>query len=84
MFQAAFLLPILDNLLRDPSELIVDGNHCEPQALILSPTRELAIQICEVAIRLSRDTQIKCELLYGGTSTCHQKTKILVILITIY
>jgi len=68
----------MNNLLRDPSELIVDYNHCEPQALIMSPTRELAIQICEVATKLSRGTCIKSELLYGGTSTYHQKRKILV------
>uniref|UniRef100_A0A2S2NIX5 RNA helicase n=1 Tax=Schizaphis graminum TaxID=13262 RepID=A0A2S2NIX5_SCHGA len=74
---AAFVLPILNNLISDPAELIVDYNHCEPQALILSPTRELAIQICEVTTRLSRNTSIKCELLYGGTATYHQKERIL-------
>ncbi|XP_026821189.1 ATP-dependent RNA helicase vasa-like [Rhopalosiphum maidis] len=74
---AAFVLPILNNLISEPAELIVDYNHCEPQALILSPTRELAIQICEVTTRLSRNTSIKCELLYGGTATYHQKERIL-------
>ncbi|XP_025207846.1 ATP-dependent RNA helicase vasa-like [Melanaphis sacchari] len=74
---AAFVLPILNNLISEPSELIVDYNHCEPQVLILSPTRELAIQICEVTTRLSRGTSIKCELLYGGTATYHQKERIL-------
>lgn len=64
--------------MRDPSELYVDVNHCEPQALILAPTRELAIQICEVATRLSKNTILKCGILYGGTATCHQKQKILV------
>jgi len=77
-FQAAFVLPILNNLISEPSELVVDYNHCEPQALILSPTRELAIQICEVTTRLSKNTSIKCELLYGGTATYHQKERILV------
>lgn len=81
MLQAAFVLPILNSLLGDPSELIVDENHCEPQALIMSPTRELAVQIWEVCTRLSRDTSIKSELLYGGTATYYQKQKILVKLI---
>lgn len=81
MLQAAFVLPILNSLLRNPSELIVDENHCEPQALIMSPTRELAVQIWEVCTRLSRDTSIKSELLYGGTATYYQKQKILVNLI---
>lgn len=74
---AAFVLPILNNLISEPSKLVVDYNHCEPQALILSPTRELAIQICEVTTRLSKNTSIKCELLYGGTATYHQKERIL-------
>lgn len=77
-FQAAFVLPILNSLISEPSEIVVDYNHCEPQGLILSPTRELAIQICEVATKLSRGTSIRCELLYGGTATYHQKEKILV------
>lgn len=44
----------------------------------MSPTRELAIQICEVATRLSKETIIKSELLYGGTATYYKKNKILV------
>lgn len=44
----------------------------------MSPTRELAIQICEVATRLSKETIIKSELLYGGTATYYQKERILV------
>ncbi|CAI6356877.1 unnamed protein product [Macrosiphum euphorbiae] len=74
---AAFVLPILNSLISEPSEIVVDYDHCEPQGLILSPTRELAIQICEVATKLSRGTSIRCELLYGGTATYHQKEKIL-------
>lgn len=65
----------------DPSGLIVDVNHCEPQALILAPTREFSKQICEVATRLSRGTDIKCGILCDGTSTHYQKQTILVILI---
>ncbi|XP_060858584.1 ATP-dependent RNA helicase vasa-like [Metopolophium dirhodum] len=74
---AAFVLPILNSLISEPSEIVVDYNHCEPQVLILSPTRELAIQICEVSTKLSRGTSIRCELLYGGTAPYHQKEKIL-------
>jgi len=77
-FQAAFILPILNNLINEPSELVINYNHCEPQVLILCPTRELAIQICEVTTKLSRGTSIQCELLYGGTAIYHQKEKILV------
>jgi superfamily II DNA/RNA helicase len=39
-----------------------------PQVLILSPTRELAIQTHDVFKKLSQFTSIKCHLLIGGTS----------------
>ncbi|VVC34185.1 Helicase, C-terminal,Helicase superfamily 1/2, ATP-binding domain,P-loop containing nucleoside [Cinara cedri] len=73
----AFILPILYSLMIKPSKLYFDLNHCEPQALILVPTRELSIQICEVITKLSKGTNIKCGILYGGTATYYQKQKIL-------
>ncbi|XP_050426124.1 ATP-dependent RNA helicase vasa-like [Adelges cooleyi] len=73
---AAFVLPILNDLMSNPTELIADYNHCEPQAVIMSPTRELTIQICEVVRKLSRGTMIKSELAYGGTKTMYQIDRI--------
>ncbi|XP_008183055.1 ATP-dependent RNA helicase vasa [Acyrthosiphon pisum] len=74
---AAFVLPILNSLISEPSELVFDYNHCEPQCLILSPTRELASQISSFAFKLSNGTSIRCRALYGGTAVYHQREKIL-------
>lgn len=75
-FQAAFLLPILSTLLSEPKDLIVDSYHCEPQVIIVSPTRELAIQIYEEARKFAFSSVLKCEVVYGGTNTFNQANRI--------
>lgn len=67
---AAFLLPIVTNLLEAAVDL--DTSCCAPQCIILSPTRELSIQIYENARKFARGSFIQCENVYGGTSVRHQ------------
>ncbi|CAL4068103.1 unnamed protein product [Meganyctiphanes norvegica] len=57
---AAFMLPILERLLFKPKEDIV----C--RVLILVPTRELGVQVYQVARQLSRFTEICVALSVGG------------------
>lgn len=60
---AAFSIPMLEILLSQP----------ESKALILAPTRELAIQIMDFLRLLTRDTpQIKMALLVGGADMRRQ------------
>ncbi|MCL4152062.1 UNVERIFIED_CONTAM: hypothetical protein GTU68_014653 [Idotea baltica] len=59
---AAFLLPILHYVL-DP---------VKPTALIMSPTRELAIQIFNEARKFAIGAVVKVCLVYGGTSVSYQ------------
>jgi len=66
---AAFLLPIITSILDDPSENVEIG---KPQAVIVSPTRELAIQIFNEARKFAHSTYLKITLVYGGTSVKHQ------------
>ncbi|MCM0599625.1 DEAD/DEAH box helicase [Periweissella fabalis] len=54
---AAFGLPILENI--DPQGGL--------QALIISPTRELAIQTQEELYQLGRDKRVKVQVVYGGS-----------------
>ncbi len=54
---AAFGLPILQK---------IDPNLKKPQALILCPTRELAIQVAEEVRRLSKYTRVQNLPIYGG------------------
>jgi ATP-dependent RNA helicase RhlE len=66
---AAFALPILQ-LLSDKS-----NQHTAPRrlkSLILSPTRELAIQIGESFTAYGKNTQLKHAVIFGGVSAHHQ------------
>ncbi|XP_017061677.1 ATP-dependent RNA helicase vasa isoform X2 [Drosophila ficusphila] len=65
---AAFLLPILSKLLEDAQ----DPEIGKPQAVIVSPTRELAIQIFSEARKFGYDTYLKITIVYGGTSFKYQ------------
>ncbi len=57
---AAFVLPILHQLMQLP--------HGTTQALVLTPTRELAQQIEEVCLGLGYHTPLRVGLLVGGAS----------------
>lgn len=68
----AFLLACCNLLLtREPLEGHKTG---EPRALILAPTRELAIQIHKDAELLNTHSGLKLGLVYGGTGYEQQKT----------
>nr|WRY74164.1 ATP-dependent RNA helicase vasa [Athetis dissimilis] len=70
---AAFLLPIINTLLQDPRELVVEGNGCaQPQVVIVSPTRELTLQIFNEARKFSFGSVLKIGVAYGGTAVRHQ------------
>lgn len=59
---ATFLLATFQRLINDESE-----NIKNPRAIILAPTRELAIQIHKDAIVLGKHLELKLALIYGGT-----------------
>jgi ATP-dependent RNA helicase RhlE len=61
---AAFLLPILNHLIGQPQG--------KTKALILVPTRELAVQITEHFHELARHTLLKGSAVYGGVSSAPQ------------
>lgn len=61
---AAFLIATFNYLLGTPP--LKDRRINQPRALILAPTRELAIQIHKDAKALGRHTKLKLGLVYGG------------------
>ncbi|KAK9505265.1 hypothetical protein O3M35_009356 [Rhynocoris fuscipes] len=69
---AAFLLPIINTLLEHPADLVITSTSVEPQAVIMSPTRELTIQIFNEARKFAHGSILKIALVYGGTATFHQ------------
>jgi ATP-dependent RNA helicase RhlE len=62
---AAFLLPILHRLLDRP--------RGSPQALVITPTRELAQQIDNVCLGLAYHTPVRVGLVVGGASMLTQE-----------
>lgn len=69
---AAFVLPIMTNILHDGIESSGLMTIQRPQALILSPTRELAVQIFHECKKFSYGSIIKTAILYGGVDTGYQ------------
>jgi len=59
---AAFALPILQRL----AETSDSKNRRDPRALVLAPTRELAIQIAEAFRTYGRHLQLRDVVIYGG------------------
>ncbi len=66
---AAFMLPIIHNI-------ITSGTRFKIRALILTPTRELAIQIHENTMKYSKYTNIRSLAIFGGVKEGHQKQKL--------
>ena len=67
----AFLLACCQNLITNPAS--PERKPTNARALILAPTRELAIQIYNDAEVLARHTELKLGLVYGGTGYDDQK-----------
>jgi ATP-dependent RNA helicase RhlB len=71
---AAFLVACFDRLLKSPASANRQVN--QPRALILAPTRELAIQIHKDALDLGKHTGLTFGLAYGGTGYESQRKQL--------
>lgn len=69
---AAFLISVMQRLLHDQTPRKAN----QPYALILAPTRELAMQIDKDATKLSPYTTIKHRVIYGGIDYKKQQKEI--------
>lgn len=65
---AAFVLPILERLIKEPRGRI--------RALVIAPTRELADQINTAVVELGRLTRLRSITIYGGVSMNPQIQKL--------
>ena len=68
---AAFLLGIMNVLLREPRPDHVA--HGQPRAIVLAPTRELAVQIHKDAEQLGAYTGLRFGVVFGGTGYQSQR-----------
>lgn len=69
---AAFLLAIFNRLLASDSK----SDSQQPRAIVIAPTRELAIQIHKDAEQLGRHTGLRFMLAYGGVDYAKQRDQI--------
>ena len=69
---AAFLLPIISQMLNNGLEGSAFSEIQEPACLVVGPTRELVLQIRDEARKFSYDTMLRPCVVYGGTAVYHQ------------
>ncbi|HVJ36830.1 MAG TPA: ATP-dependent RNA helicase RhlB [Stenotrophomonas sp.] len=67
----AFLVAVINRLLTRPA--LADRKPEDPRALILAPTRELAIQIHKDAVKFGSDLGLRFALVYGGVDYDKQR-----------
>lgn len=67
-----FLLPALVHMAAQPPVQRGDG----PIALVMAPTRELAVQIQLEAMKFTRGTAVRCVACYGGASRHSQVSQL--------
>jgi len=70
----AFLVAVMNRLLTQPA--FTERGASDPRALIIAPTRELAIQIEKDFRSLGRDTGLKSALIYGGVDYDKQRDQL--------
>ncbi len=68
---AAFLVALYNRLLTGTGH--VDRRAQDPRAVVLAPTRELAVQIDKDAQQIGRHTGLKLALIYGGVDYDKQR-----------
>ncbi|MFM6987954.1 MAG: ATP-dependent RNA helicase RhlB [Arenimonas sp.] len=67
----AFLVALINRLLTRPA--LAERKPEDPRALILAPTRELAIQIHKDAVKFGSDLGLRFALVYGGVDYDKQR-----------
>lgn len=71
---AAFLLALFNQLMTH--EPALGRRPTQPRALVVAPTRELAIQIHRDAVNLGRHTGLRIAVVYGGAGYDAQKKRL--------
>jgi len=71
---AAFLLALFNRLLSHPAPASRKRN--QPRALVVAPTRELAVQIHKDALALGKHTGLSMAVVYGGEDYEKQRERV--------
>ncbi|MBQ4855556.1 DEAD/DEAH box helicase [Rhodanobacter sp. B2A1Ga4] len=70
----AFLVALMNRLLTTPA--VAERKDSDPRALVIAPTRELAIQIDKDAKAIGRHTGLRSALIYGGVDYDKQRQQL--------
>ncbi|AND69983.1 hypothetical protein ATSB10_25290 [Dyella thiooxydans] len=70
----AFLVAMMNRLLTQPAA--ADRKDSDPRALVIAPTRELAIQIDKDARSIGKHTGLRTALIYGGVDYDKQRQQL--------
>jgi ATP-dependent RNA helicase RhlB len=70
----AFLVAMMNRLLTQPA--VAERKDADPRALVIAPTRELAIQIEKDAKNIGRYTGLRTALIYGGVDYDKQRQQL--------
>jgi ATP-dependent RNA helicase RhlB len=70
----AFLVALMNRLLTTPA--VAERKDSDPRALVIAPTRELAIQIDKDARNIGGRTGLKTALIYGGVDYDKQRQQL--------
>ena len=70
----AFLVALMNRLLTTPA--VAERKDSDPRALVIAPTRELAIQIDKDARAIGARTGLKTALIYGGVDYDKQRQQL--------
>jgi len=70
----AFLVAMMNRLLMTPA--VAERKDSDPRALVIAPTRELAIQIEKDAKSIGRHTGLRTALIYGGVDYEKQRQQL--------
>ncbi|HTC28032.1 DEAD/DEAH box helicase [Dyella sp.] len=70
----AFLVALMNRLLTQPA--VAERKDADPRALVIAPTRELAIQIEKDAKNIGRYTGLRTALIYGGVDYDKQRQQL--------
>ena len=71
---AAFMVACVQHLLTHPAP--ESRRKQQPRAMVLAPTRELAIQIHKDSVAIAKHTSLKFGLAYGGTGYDQQRAQL--------
>ncbi|MEO7072715.1 MAG: DEAD/DEAH box helicase [Rhodanobacter sp.] len=70
----AFLVAVMNRLLTTPA--VAERKDSDPRALVIAPTRELAIQIEKDALAIGQHTGLRMALIYGGVDYDKQRQQL--------